>query len=430
MASFAIEGQIDAVLAASCQEVEQRTFARHQHLEQMAAQAEPTAEERSFDLECESFSADLATISASVAPKLNKAGAEYIHASVETELFLQEQGLPRRPPYRRTLLDLAGWLAGAALSETMLTAGVYQQAVGWILALLFAALISVGVTGPALFAGLGVVAARHRLSGFYRWSGAALATFTTALLCGVILAGAHFREVVATTPRLVTTPRVLGRAVWDSLTSNPLGPLAEMMNWGLVAVAAVAALLVAWKTFHTFGYIGWRRLAIGEDEAEDLFDEVRQSAEDEAHAAMRGQQRAIAAKVRAARRQRGALRRVIALDRIVDSARLRALTFIEIESAGVKMLLQGNSTGFQPGRRGPVAIDRATPERERFDGQLQGWLEVHDQLIAARPAARTSLAERYVAFCNALQRATVRAAGAARQGRRAIAFDDREESDR
>lgn len=412
-----IQNRIDAVIASSLEDIAQTTLGRHRHLEQLAAAQFPTPEDRTFELESSQYSADLATISAATAPHLVELGTEYQDARDEADFFIEEHGLPRPPPYKASLLNLAGWLGGAMLGEAAVTAPIYQPAVGWIHAILIAGLISVGVTAPALTLGLGVVAARHRLSGFYRFIGTSIAFVSLVVLVVVLFSGPHFRETLAQTPALVNGPRALAEAVWRSLWTRPLTPLGELANWGLLSAAAVAATIVAWETFKTFGYIGWRALAIREQEAREAIQDAAEAARREARRNKRVQEKAIARKGAAAIRKRRRLNRLVALDQVVISSRLKAVALVHIEAAYARSLLartQERLTHNSERMRKPPASQSGVFDRTNFNSQIEQSRKAYEQLVAARPTAITALAETHTAFCQSLQRAVEQALGCSR----------------
>lgn len=417
MLSQPIERSIAAVISASMQEASQTTLARHQHLEQLASQQIPSADGRTFNLECDLYAAELTTISTSTAPQLAVLGEEYCQAKDETELFMEEHGLPRRPPYRVSLLTLAGWIAAAMSGEAVATAPIYAPAVGWAQAFLIAGLISLGVTGPAMGLGLGIVAARHRLSQFYRLLGILVAAFTTTLLLVVLVCGAHFRETLSASPGLINRPQALAEALWQSLSTGPFDPLVEMGNWGLVAAAAIAATLIAWETFKTFGYVGWRELAAREEIAFEAIHATGEEARSRGSAAMRAQERVMKMKARKAEASRLGLERLNTLDTIVTSSHLRAVAHIQVEAANAKGLLARDPSESSWSPQSEMGLSQAAFDRTAFKSSIERATDLHDALIASRPSAVTKLSELYTAFCISLQRATEQASSGRRDGR-------------
>ncbi|MEA3061376.1 MAG: hypothetical protein QOJ94_1157 [Sphingomonadales bacterium] len=404
--------QIDTVVEAEIRHISQVEANRHRTVDRLAATAMPTLDERGFDLERANYSATLTEVSARAAPALGHLGLEYGEARWESDFFLREHGLQRRPPYKASLLTLAGIVTLAMSLESAATSPIYEPAIGWAPAVVVASLISISVGVPAMLLGMGVVLSRHRLSRTYWGLGLAAILLGGSLLLTVMLCAAHFRQLAAALPALTANPGQMLEMLVTSLRAAPFRPLADPSNSGLFAAAAIAAAFVAWETYGTFGYVGWRRIAIREEQAlQSLLDESA-LAEREAAVAKKEQLEIINRKVSTSRRAKRDLGRLLALDTAIVSSTTTALAEAAVLRSGAQAIF---NRAFEKG--GDESDDRSfaptcptrsatRADRTEFAATVRSAVAAHDERIEARPAAIASISELYLAFCNSLKRAT------------------------
>lgn len=396
---------IITVVRASGEDANQTSIERYNQLEQLAAQEAPPHDGRTYELHRETFVADLASLSGETSAQLKHEGHDYRDARHEAELFVDQQGLERRPPYRHSVAIL--WLAlfGAMLGESVVTSPIYAPTVGWIEALFLGAVISVGVTVPAAGIGVGIVMARHRINTFLRVSGMVIAATCVLLVAAALLVGTHFRPVLAERPTLVQHPGEFAEAIWHSLLGGPFGHIVELTNWGLLAAGAVAAFLVAKEVFNTYGYIGWRPVARREESALLAIRYTEQQSKSRADGRRRAIVRTIGQEVKEATRSQRAIKQIRSLDAVITSARTKALQRISVEATRVGRLLP---PGLPTGLGIPATQFGWSPSEQDRSGFHEGTersLLLHQRFIDAQPKAIAALTQLYAVFCASLDQA-------------------------
>ena len=368
-----IETRIDTVIRVEIEHISQAEASRHQSVEEVAAGLAPSPDQTGFDLEQARLGTELAELSTRTSVELKILSAEYEEASRESELFLDEHGLPRRPPYQASLLPLVRSIALAMTGEAAATAAIYKPAIGWAPAIMVAGLISLAVAVPAMLLAMGLVLSRHRLSRTYWLIGLGSIAVALALLLLMMLCSAHFRQLTAAMPALMSDPMAMLEILIASLRSAPFRPLADPANAGLFAAAALAAGFVAWETFRTFGYLGWRSVAGREEEARNAILRESTASLGEAAAAKGRQERAIDLKVARAKDCQRALRRTLGLDTDVVRSTTTALAELATERAGAQAIvtraLRRVARRLAAGREAPAcptfAVDRVDLETDR-----------------------------------------------------------------
>lgn len=411
--------QIDRTIETQTNHINQRTTGRFATVDTMARAASPPPSECTFDLETVTLQSALIDIAADTSGELARLGDELRKDEDESRVFLAEHRLNRRPPFDMIPV-LGAWVVGAMLAESIGTTPAYSPYVGGPLAYATAALISLGVAVPAVLIGMGVVATRHRLHLGYRLTGFASVITGVGLMGFALLCGSHFRELVARTPRLITQPWKVKDEIIASISGNWASPLYDPPNWGLLGAGALASAITAWKVFNTFGYVGWRAIALREEDRRQAIVEAGKKARNMAAAAKKQEMRNVKMKATRFAINRRELMRASALnDAIVTSDRTAVKIVAKMRADAVGMALRsGREAASRVAPDWPVGscpADRVSPvDRNAFRDAVRQALDQQDGAIATEPRALCVLSDLYRAFVANLQRAVESALGGQR----------------
>lgn len=421
MAHAPVLQQADQVIATSMKRLEQITDGRHRSVGALLGDLSISEEQASFELQETRLQTGLTELAVETAAELDKEGEEHRDAVREGDLFIAEHGLARRPPCG-TLTSLGSGILIAVLIEEAGTAPMYAPVVGWPSALGIAALICLGVAVPAVLAGLGVVAAQHRLSRLYNLLGLGGIVLGVGLGLFALSCSALFRDVLAAHPALAANPSHAARAIWAAFAEAGLAPLVEPSNFGLTAIGAGAWGFTAWKTFRTFGYVGWREHGLKEQAAREAILDTSDEAQEDGKTAKAAEEKRIRLEVRQSRRAMRLLNRVGALDSAVHHAGVTGVAIgVKHRSAAHSEVTQA-IRGLVPEQQlvleaGPCPAGSVQlPDRISFQTDLAHALDRHGARVADEKRALKAMAEMHRAFVEGLRRATARALSGNRQG--------------